>query len=137
MNKEREFIEDMIYIRKKYPNKQTTIDKIISSCENKLIMKNELDIDSYLYMKANLAGINPNKMHTHRNRELVYSRYACMAILKENTLMTLSLIGRKVGNKDHTTVLNGLKQIELAKNGFNDDLLDEYRNACMYFFIED
>ena len=62
-----------------------------------------------------------------RKREIVYIRYAVSAILRERSTMSLTSIGKLV-YLDHATIMHGIKQIALAKQGYNFELLHDYRN---------
>ncbi len=50
-----------------------------------------------------------------RSRSLVLARQTMMAVLKESTNMSLTEIGRLVGDRDHATVLYAISQIEKLK----------------------
>lgn len=58
---------------------------------------------------------------TSRKREYVYLRFIFMKLCDRYTDATLGLIGMYCGNRDHATVLYGLKEFEhhLDKNYFN------------------
>lgn len=47
-----------------------------------------------------------------RNKEIVFYRYVAFYLAKNYTKKSLEEIGRVIGDKDHATVLHGLKYIE-------------------------
>jgi len=47
-----------------------------------------------------------------RQKELVHARQIVMYLAKNNTSRSLPEIGRWLGNRDHTTVLHGVRSIE-------------------------
>jgi chromosomal replication initiator protein len=80
---------------------------------------------------AKLTGnVNPQKViqviHHHfaikradllgsrRTKDLVIPRQICMYILKNEIGLPLERVGEMLGGRDHTTVMHGVKQIELA-----------------------
>ena len=52
---------------------------------------------------------------TGRARGLVMARQTMMAVLKGATTMSLTEIGRLVGDRNHATVLYAIAQVEKAK----------------------
>ncbi|MDR2686018.1 MAG: AAA family ATPase [Rickettsiales bacterium] len=69
---------------------------------------------------------------SRRNAKIVRARQMMMFVLRSDTKLSLSEIGRLLGNKDHATILYGIKCIEKQK--LNDLTLmaeiDMLRNAC-------
>lgn len=49
-----------------------------------------------------------------RSRALAAARYEAMHRMRSETLMSVSEIGRRLGGRDHTTVLHGLSRYEAA-----------------------
>ncbi len=91
----------------------TTNHQLITALERILIEHYEMN---YNFLKVRT-----------RKREIVYIRYAVAAILRERSTMSLTSIGKLV-YLDHATILHGIKQIALAKQGYNFELLHDYRN---------
>lgn len=56
---------------------------------------------------------------SQRSTFLVIARHEAFFRLKTETEMSLPQIGRRIGNKDHTTVLHGLRK-HCARNGLPD-----------------
>ncbi len=57
-------------------------------------------------------GIQPaDILGQKRNAEIVFPRQICMYLIRTMTDTSLQLVGKAVGNRDHTTVLNGIKKI--------------------------
>ena len=59
-----------------------------------------------------------------RNRNFSYPRQICMYLCREYTHISLDEIGLKMGNRDHSTIMHGIKKItdDLEKG---DDTLKE------------
>lgn len=51
-----------------------------------------------------------------RNHNIVLARHEAMYRMAHETRMSLPMIGRRLGDRDHTTVLHGLRQ-HAARNG--------------------
>ena len=51
-------------------------------------------------------------MSTKKSRNLSYPRQICMFLCRELTDVSLKDIGKKLGNRDHTTVLHGITKIQ-------------------------
>lgn len=51
-------------------------------------------------------------MSTKKSRNLSYPRQICMFLCRELTDISLKDIGKKLGNRDHTTVLHGITKIQ-------------------------
>ena len=59
-----------------------------------------------------------------RHRSVVWPRQIGMWLAKQLTARSLPEIGRRFGNRDHTTVLHAIRKIEGELNG-NQRLRDE------------
>ena len=60
-----------------------------------------------------------------RKREIVYIRYAIAAILRRHTVGSFSEIGKYL-NLDHSTIIYAEKQCNIAKQGYNRELMHNY-----------
>jgi chromosomal replication initiation ATPase DnaA len=49
-----------------------------------------------------------------RSRRLTVPRQICVAAVREERGMSLPIIGRIFGNRDHTTILNSIKKVKAA-----------------------
>ena len=58
-----------------------------------------------VYMAIEKNGLSANS----RNRELVYKRAYLYNFIRESFQFSFYLIGQMFGNKDHATVMNGIK----------------------------
>jgi len=52
----------------------------------------------------------------YRTAQIVKARHACIYVLRNITLWSLPEIGRRIGGRDHTTVLHALRKFERLKN---------------------
>ena len=62
-----------------------------------------------------------------RSRRVVIPRHTVMWLASELTRMSLPQIGRAIGNRDHTTVINAIKNVE----NWIDRNMEEGRTALM------
>lgn len=53
-----------------------------------------------------------------RKRDILYCRQVAHRLLREKTKMSLSTIGIMVGGKDHATVLNSIRVIQIEKDAY-------------------
>ena len=60
---------------------------------------------NYKVTKDDILGKN-------RSRDISYPRQICMYLCEKYTGLSLAAIGAALGNKDHTTVLHGIKKIK-------------------------
>ena len=56
-----------------------------------------------------------------KSRNIAYPRQMCMYLCRHSTELSLSEIGKKLGNRDHTTILHGIDKI--TKDLEKDNLL--------------
>ena len=82
--------------------------------KNRAIQK----VEDYIFLNVELKS---------RKREYVCMRFYLMTYLKRKTRLSLSAIGSMVGDKDHATVMHGLKAYENIKNyedviGYTEEL---------------
>lgn len=64
-----------------------------------------------------------------RKREVVFVRQLMMAVMARQTNLTLLVIGKHFGNRDHTTVIH-------ARTVIQDYLDTEYRSDEIRYFME-
>lgn len=58
-------------------------------------------------------GVTINDLTSKKkNQEIVYPRQMCMYLCRTLTDVALTLIGKKLGNRDHTTVIHGYDKIQ-------------------------
>ena len=57
-----------------------------------------------------------------RRRDIVYRRYVVAYLIRKRFLKPLEWVGEYI-NHDHTSVIHGMKAVELAREGFNPELL--------------
>ena len=62
-----------------------------------------------------------------RKRELVYARYLCMFFCKQYTMLSLKSIGFLISGRDHTTVMNGVKELK-ALMDTNETVREDVQN---------
>ena len=80
---------------------------------------NEISPDLIIKIVAEHFGISVNDiLSKKKSQDIVYPRQLCMYLCRSLTDVALTVIGRKLGNRDHSTVLYGCDKIgrELENN---------------------
>lgn len=70
-----------------------------------------------------------------RVSDLVLARHICFYIAYKNEMHSLTQIGKSIGGRDHTTVLNGIKRIE-GYRYTKDNLYIQYMDAIYKYAPE-
>lgn len=86
-----------------------------------LFSKSQMEItpDSIIKIVSEHFGLTVNTLISKKkNQEIVYPRQLCMYLCRTLTDVALTLIGKKLGNRDHTTIIYGYEKIqrEIDKN---------------------
>ena len=77
----------------------------------------EVTPDLIIKIVAEHFGVSVNDLVSNkRNQDIVYPRQICMYLCRNLTDVALSLIGKKLGNRDHTTVIHGCDKIQKELN---------------------
>lgn len=86
--------------------------------ENKRKAKASIDADLFIDVMCKEYGITKDQLlGPSRKAQLAYVRHVIMYILKESYGLSYPAIGKKLGNRDHTTIIHGHQKIEkLLKN---------------------
>lgn len=69
---------------------------------------------------ARKHGVSIDELRSHRrHKEVIAARHEAMWRCRHETLASLPMIGRALGGRDHTTILNGVRKhaARLAKGG--------------------
>ena len=69
-------------------------------------------LNTLLVAASETFGVSKEKIMQTRRHRCVISRQTIMKYLCDNTKMSLSEIGKVIGNKDHATVLHARRTIE-------------------------
>ena len=73
----------------------------------------EVTPDSIIRIVSEHFGISVNDLISKKkNQEIVYPRQLCMYLCRSLTDVALTLIGKKLGNRDHTTIIYGYEKIQ-------------------------
>ncbi|ROR22129.1 chromosomal replication initiator protein DnaA [Mobilisporobacter senegalensis] len=75
---------------------------------------NQKNITAELIMEIVSEHFNitvPDLCSTKKSRNIAYPRQMCMYLCRSLTELSLSDIGKKLGNRDHTTVLHGIDKV--------------------------
>lgn len=124
-----ELISKLLKIREEYPNYKEELNLTISRIQPKKSHNYLINIvNSYIEILCYDWKINKKYFFEKRSRDVLYYRYSLIAWLKYNSDMSLKEIGKVFNNKDHSTILNVLKEVNnaLNPNSYNQDLSDTY-----------
>jgi len=80
-----------------------------------LFSKSQMEItpDSIMKIVSEHFGLTVNTLISKKkNQEIVYPRQLCMYLCRTLTDVALTLIGKKLGNRDHTTIIYGYEKIQ-------------------------
>lgn len=74
--------------------------------------KKEITVDLIIDIVADHYNISSSDiLSSKRSRNISYPRQICMYLCREYTSVSLDEIGSKMGKRDHTTILHGIKKI--------------------------
>lgn len=85
-------------------------EQILTDSEQ--VVQNKL-MDFILKVVQNYYDVNEDyyKRKT-RKYEILFPRQVAMYLIRQNTKLSLNSIGEKFGNKNHATIINGVKRIK-------------------------
>ncbi len=84
--------------------------------------KKEITVELIVEMTSEHFNISQSDIYsTKKSKNISYPRQICMYLSRKLTELSLSDIGKKLGNRDHTTVLHGIDKI--TKELENDSTL--------------
>jgi hypothetical protein len=80
--------------------------------DSEQVVQNKL-MDFILKVVQNYYDVNEDyyKRKT-RKYEILFPRQVAMYLIRQNTKLSLNSIGEKFGNKNHATIINGVKRIK-------------------------
>jgi hypothetical protein len=80
--------------------------------DSEQVIQNKL-MDFILKVVQNYYDVNEDyyKRKT-RKYEILFPRQVAMYLIRQNTKLSLNSIGEKFGNKNHATIINGVKRIK-------------------------
>ncbi|MBE6017416.1 MAG: chromosomal replication initiator protein DnaA [Lachnospiraceae bacterium] len=99
-------------------SKLTSSDITLEFAQNvlhDLFSKSQMEItpDSIIKIVSEHFGLTVNTLISKKkNQEIVYPRQLCMYLCRTLTDVALTLIGKKLGNRDHTTIIYGYEKIQ-------------------------
>ena len=107
-------------------------ETICSACKVSLVRSNsiarakEVCCEYFGVSKYDMDGIR-------RTGPLIRARHIAMYLAKRTTTCSLPQIGRHFGNRDHTTVLSGIRKIEALRLEYPklDELLTRLEAECL------
>ena len=97
----------------KLTSSQITLDLAKDVLKDLFSIKREVTPDHIIKTVAEYFDITESEMTSRKkSSDIVYPRQICMYLCRTMTDAALSLIGKKLGNRDHTTVLHGYEKIQ-------------------------
>ena len=75
--------------------------------------KRDITVELITDIIADHFGIQSSDIiSSKKSRNIAYPRQVCMYLCREHTELSLKDIGKKLGNRDHTTILHGIMKIQ-------------------------
>ena len=97
----------------KLTSSQITLEFAEGVLKDLFIGQKEITPDNIIKIVSEHFGITVNDISSRKkSADIVYPRHISMYLCRTLTDAALSLIGKKLGNRDHTTVLHGYEKIQ-------------------------
>lgn len=94
-------------------NKSLSLSEVKSLIKNNIKPKKNVDVKDIVKVVAEQYGIPEDSVYEKtRRKEIVKARQVAMYILREDFNISYPLIGQKMGNRDHTTVIHSHLKIK-------------------------
>ena len=94
------------------PEKEVNLEDVKRFVKNYIRPKNTASCDNVIESVCEFYGIQKNVLTTKtRKREIVRARQIIMYIFRENLGLSYSFIGKRFGNRDHTTVMHACEKV--------------------------
>lgn len=94
-------------------SKETNLQEVKKLIKNSVKAKKQISVDEVVKIIANFYSIDPQTIYEKtRRREIVHSRQVVMYLLREDFNISFPTIGRKLGGRDHTTVIHSHAKIQ-------------------------
>ena len=88
-------------------NKAPTLTDVKNLIKNNIKPKKTVDVKDIVKIVANYYNITENNIYEKtRKKEIVHARQVAMYLLREDFNVSYPLIGQKLGDRDHTTVIH-------------------------------
>ena len=121
---------------KKLEHREVTLDMAKDTLKNLIYPDKPKEITPQLIIEVVADHFNvkmEDMISRKRNMEIVRPRHIAMYLCKEMTNSTLTTIGKLLGGKDHSTILNGVKKIseEYEDNENTRNLIDTVKNKII------
>ncbi len=114
--RELEGILHSIMVQQKLRPELLTIQDIKSLIKNNIKPKSNVSVDDILDTVAQFYNIEKQLIiEKTRRKEVVRSRQVAMYLLREDYNISFPMIGRKLGGRDHTTVIHSCEKIKNDK----------------------
>jgi len=94
-------------------NRPLTLTEVKSLIKNNIRPKKTVEIKDIVKTVADYYNISENNIYEKtRKKEIVHARQVTMYLLREDFNVSYPLIGQKLGNRDHTTVIHSHLKIK-------------------------
>ena len=88
-------------------NRPLTLVEVKALIKNNIKPKKTVDVKDIVKIVANYYNITENNIYEKtRKKEIVHARQVAMYLLREDFNVSYPLIGQKLGDRDHTTVIH-------------------------------
>lgn len=126
-----EGILNSIICQTQLKNKELNLSEIKNLIKNNTKPKKTVSIKEIVKIISNFYNIEENSIYEKtRRKEVVKPRQIIMYLLRKDFSVSYPLIGEKLGNRDHTTVIHSCKKIaeELKNNNLLEQELEQLRS---------
>lgn len=113
--RELEGILNSLSCQSKLRNNTLTIQDVKNLIKNSIKPKKSVNVDDVVRAVSGFYNIETEAIYEKtRRKEIVYARQVIMYILREDFSVSYPMIGKKLGGRDHTTVIHSCTKIENA-----------------------
>ncbi len=129
--RELEGIFNTISVQQDIRGRLLTVNDVKEIIKNHIKPKKSVSIEEIIKTIAHYYHIEESALYdTSRRREIVQARQVAMYFLRSDYNISYPLIGRKLGGKDHTTVMHSYEKIreELTHNTILSQDIDHIRS---------
>ena len=96
----------------KLQNTQPSIQLLTTHFSDVSSSTQEISVDSIMNSVCRVLCVDKDKLiGTSRKKNIVHSRHIAIYLIRTHTSLSLPEIGRKVGNRDHTTIRHAYQKI--------------------------
>ncbi len=111
--RELEGILNSLLVQKQLKQRDLSVADVKSLIKNNIKPKKNVAIEDIIKIIANFYSIEESLVYEKtRRKEVVRCRQVAMYLLREDFSISFPLIGRKLGGRDHTTVIHSCEKVK-------------------------